>query len=105
MLWPERPDNWRLGGKPAQQAFTAVASAIARFEPVTVGANPAQFTNARQMLPPQVRVVELSNNDAWMRDCGPTFVVNEQGECAAGGLDLQRLGWAVQRFVLPLGSG
>jgi agmatine deiminase len=80
MLWPERPDNWRLGGKPAQQAFTAVAGAIARFEPVTVGANPAQFTNARQMLPPQVRVVELSNNDAWMRDCGPTFVVNERGK-------------------------
>ncbi len=26
MLWPERPDNWRLGGKPAQQAFAAVAS-------------------------------------------------------------------------------
>ncbi len=80
MLWPERPDNWRLGGSPAQQAFAAVASAIARFEPVTMGANPAQFTNARQMLPPQVRVVELSNNDAWMRDCGPTFVVNERGE-------------------------
>ena len=29
MLWPERPDNWRLGGKPAQQAFVAVATAIA----------------------------------------------------------------------------
>ena len=21
MLWPERPDNWRGGGKPAQRAF------------------------------------------------------------------------------------
>ena len=80
MLWPQRPDNWRLGGGPAQKAFTAVASAIARFELVTVGANHNQFANARQMLPEQVRVVELSNNDAWMRDCGPTFVVNGQGE-------------------------
>ena len=25
MIWPERPDNWRLGGKPAQEAFAAVA--------------------------------------------------------------------------------
>ena len=25
MLWPQRPDNWRLGGKPAQRAFVAVA--------------------------------------------------------------------------------
>mgnify|MGYP001024943989 CR=1 FL=1 len=80
MLWPERPDNWRLGGEPAQKAFSAVASAIARFEPVTMGVNPAQYSHARQMLPPQVRVVELPNNDAWMRDCGPTFVINQQGE-------------------------
>ena len=35
MLWPERSDNWRLGGKPAQAAFTAVATAISRSEPVT----------------------------------------------------------------------
>ena len=80
MLWPQRPDNWRLGGAPAQQAFNAVASAIARFEPVTMGVNPDQFANARRILPPQVRVVELANNDAWMRDSGPTFVVNAQGD-------------------------
>ncbi len=28
MLWPERPDNWRRHAQPAQQAFTAVATAI-----------------------------------------------------------------------------
>lgn len=76
MLWPERPDNWRLGAKPAQKAFAAVASAIARFERVTMGVSAGQFQNARQMLPGQIRVVELSYNDSWMRDCGPTFVTN-----------------------------
>jgi len=80
MLWPERTDNWRMGAKPAQKAFVAVAEAIARFEPLTMGVNQRQFQNARGMLPPQVRVVELSNNDAWMRDCGPTFVTNGKGE-------------------------
>jgi agmatine deiminase len=79
MLWPERPDNWRLGGKPAQLAFAAVASAIAGSEPVTVGVSARQFANARRLLPPAVRVVEISSNDAWMRDVGPTFVVNERG--------------------------
>ncbi len=79
MLWPERPDNWRLGGKPAQRAFTAVAIAIAQFEPVTMGVSSRQFLNARRRLPGDVRVVEMSYNDAWMRDCGPTFVVNAQG--------------------------
>jgi len=76
MLWPERPDNWRLGAKPAQKAFAAVASAIARFERVTMGVSAAQFQNARNLLPGHIRVVELSYNDSWMRDCGPTFVTN-----------------------------
>jgi agmatine deiminase len=80
MLWPERPSNWRLGAKPAQKAFAAVATAIATGEPVTVGASRAQYLQARAMLPDAIRVVELSSDDAWMRDVGPTFVRNKQGE-------------------------
>ena len=79
MLWPQRPDNWRLGGKPAQRAFVAVADAISRFEPLTMGVNHDQFENARNLLPPRVRVVEISSNDAWMRDIGPSFVVDDKG--------------------------
>lgn len=79
MLWPQRPDNWRLGGKPAQKAFVSVAVAIARYETVTMGVNPDQYVNARYMLPEHIRVVEISSNDAWMRDCGPTFVSNRRG--------------------------
>jgi agmatine deiminase len=95
MLWPERLDNWRTGARPAQLAFAAVASAIARFEPVAVGVSAAQFEFARAALGPGIRVIEISNNDAWMRDVGPTFVVNAAGRRRAvdwrfnawGGLD------------------
>lgn len=81
MIWPERPDNWRLGGKPAQAAHVAVAKAIARFEPVTVGVSAGQYENARAQLDmPNIRVVEMSSDDAWVRDSGPTFVINDQGE-------------------------
>ena len=79
MLWPERNDNWRNGGKPAQKAFADVAAAISQFEPVTVLVSPAQFQNARARLPEEVRVIEAVNDDAWIRDCGPTFVVNGEG--------------------------
>ncbi|HUK78561.1 MAG TPA: agmatine deiminase [Thermoleophilia bacterium] len=79
LLWPQRPDNWRLDAGPAQRAWVEVARALATFEPVTVGANPDQLANARALLPPEVRVVEIANDDAWMRDCGPTFVVNDRG--------------------------
>jgi len=95
MLWPERLDNWRSAALPAQQAFAAVAAAIAQFEPVSVGASAAQYEFARARLDPRVRVLEMSSNDAWMRDVGPTFVVNAAGRRRAvdwqfnawGGLD------------------
>ena len=69
--------------KPAQQAFADVARAIARFEPVTMCVNPDQFQNARARLPEDIRVVEMTSNDAWVRDCGPTFVKNDQGDLRA----------------------
>ena len=80
LLWPQRPDVWRLGGKPAQRAFVALATAIARFEPVTVGVNHDQFDNARSRLPGDIRVLEISSDDAWLRDSGPSFVVNDRGD-------------------------
>lgn len=80
MLWPQRPDNWHRAAEPAQEAFVQVARAIGQFEPVTMGVNRDQLANARRMLPEHVRVVEIPNNDAWMRDCGPTFLVNGAGE-------------------------
>ena len=91
MLWPERPDNWRLGAKPAQETFAKVATAIAQFEKVTMGVSASQYKNACNMLPPQVRVVELVSNDSWMRDCGPTFVVNKNKDLR--GVDWQFNAW------------
>jgi agmatine deiminase len=79
MAWPERPDNWRLGAKPAQAVFAAVAEAIAISEPVTMAVSDAQFEHCRSVLSPSIRVVELSTDDAWMRDTGPTFVVDDAG--------------------------
>jgi agmatine deiminase len=79
MLWPERPDNWRLGAKPAQEAFAAVAEAINVSDPVTMGVSDAQFEHARSALSPSIRVLEVSSDDAWIRDCGPTFVIDDTG--------------------------
>jgi agmatine deiminase len=79
MIWPERTDNWRLGAKPAQAAFAAVAAAIAEAEPVTMLVSARQWENARQRLPASVRLVEASTNDAWCRDTGPSFLVDESG--------------------------
>ena len=80
MIWPERPDNWRQGAKPAQRAYAEVAKAIAKHTPVTMLVNNSQYANCRARLPENIRVVEMSSDDAWVRDCGPTFVINDKGE-------------------------
>ncbi|HVO44846.1 MAG TPA: agmatine deiminase [Steroidobacteraceae bacterium] len=91
MLWPERADNWREAARPAQLAFAAVASAIAEFEPVSVGVSTVQFEIARTLLPERIRVVEMAHDDSWMRDVGPTFVVNSRG--AVRGVDWRFNAW------------
>lgn len=91
MLWPERPDNWRLAGGPAQRAWVDVAAAIAASEPLTVGASARQFKRARSMLPKHVRVVRMASDDAWMRDVGPTFVIDRKGR--RRGVDWQFNAW------------
>ena len=91
ILWPQRTDNWRNGGKPAQKCFAEVAKAISKFEKVTVAVNDDQYENARSMLPENVRVIEISNNDSWVRDCGPTFVINENGTIR--GIDWEFNAW------------
>lgn len=79
MLWPCRADTWRDDARPAEEAFAAVASAIAAVEPVTVAAPTGRIDRARAALPDAVRVVALDADDAWMRDIGPTVVVDGSG--------------------------
>lgn len=80
MIWPERSDNWRFGAKYAQKAFADVAAAISKYEKVTICVSSNKYENARNMLPENVRIIEMSTNDSWVRDSGPTFVKNDEGE-------------------------
>jgi len=91
MAWPERPDNWRDGARPAQDAFAAVAEAIAVSESVTMAASAAEFKRCRGLLSPAIRVVELPADDAWMRDIGPTFVRDGNGRLR--GVDWEFNAW------------
>jgi agmatine deiminase len=94
MAWPERHDNWREGAGPAQVAYAAVASAIAGSEPVTMAVSAAQLDRARAALPDTVGVVEIETDDAWLRDTGPTFVVD--GAAERRGVDWRFNAWGGQ---------
>ncbi len=83
MLWPERNDTWRLNARPAQKSFVEIAKAISEFEPVVMGVSEKQYTKARKALPSNINVIKIPNDDSWVRDSGPTFVVNDSGKVRA----------------------
>ena len=67
----------------ARATWAAVANAIIDFEPVTMVVNPGDEKLARRVLSGQVDIVSAPLNDAWMRDMGPTFVVDDTGRLGA----------------------
>ena len=103
MLWPHRPDNWRDCAKPAQKAFADVARGIAQFEPVIVGVNPEDYAAAHYVLAGEenILVVEMTSDDSWIRDCGPTFVVNDDGDVRAVHWHFNAWGGLVDGLYFP----
>ncbi len=99
--WPERPDCWRLGAKPAQAAFAKMAEAIAEETPVTMLVSQAQYNNARATLSKNIRVVEMSMNDTWLRDTGPSFLVNDKGDRRAADWQFNAWGGLVRGVFYP----
>ena len=101
LLWPERPDNWRDGAKPAQKAFREVVEKIAKHEPVILGVNQSQYSHVLGMNMQNVHVVEISNNDSWIRDTGATMVINGQGEIRAVDWGFNGYGGLINGIYFP----
>jgi agmatine deiminase len=74
-------------------AWTAVARAVAEFEPVTMVADPSEIERARRMLGSGVEIVEAPLDEFWMRDVGPTFVVDDDRPGVLGAVDWTFNGW------------
>ena len=101
LLWPERQDNWRGGAKPAQAVFQQVVETIAKYEPVILGVNKSQYAHVLELNMPNVQVVEISNDDSWIRDCGATFVVNGKGGMRAVDWKFNAWGGLVNGLYFP----
>jgi agmatine deiminase len=82
MAWPCRAEVWNGRVREAEAAYAAVARAIAACEPVTMLARPEDVEAAAAACGPGIEVLSLSLDDSWMRDSGPTFLVDAGGTVA-----------------------
>jgi agmatine deiminase len=83
MGWPVRESIWHGFIEAARDDYARVARAIARFEPITMLADPAHAADASSRCGTAVRVVAVPMDDSWLRDSGPTFVIDAVGARAA----------------------
>ena len=74
-------------------AWTAVAHAVSEFEPVTMVVDPSEVDRARRMLSGDITRIVAPLDDFWMRDIGPTFVVDTARPGALGAVDWIFNGW------------
>jgi agmatine deiminase len=98
MAWPQRVALWREYLDPARSEFARVAQAIARYEPLTMIAEPDQSADARARCGPSVRVVAMPIDDSWLRDSGPTFVVGANGGRVAAAFRFNAWGGKYQPY-------
>lgn len=75
------------------RAWTDVALAVAELEPVTMVVDPSERARARRMLGSAVEIVEAPLDEFWMRDFGPTFVVDDERPGVLGAVDWIFNGW------------
>jgi agmatine deiminase len=91
MAWPARKDIWGSMLPGVRRDVASVARTIARFEPVAMVARPDQASEAANACGQGVQIVQLVNDDLWMRDMGPVFLIDGRGGLA--GLDMNFNGW------------
>lgn len=90
--WPCNPLSYPAQRiEAARDAYAAVARSIARFEPVTMLANPEHAEDAARRCGSGVTVRALPIHDSWLRDTGPTWLVDGRGRL--GGVDWPFNAW------------
>jgi agmatine deiminase len=83
MAWPKRVELWGDHFEAARRDYARVAQTIARFEPLTMIADPSHEEDARRLCGSSVNVHTLPLDDSWLRDSAPTIVVHRDGRRAA----------------------
>ncbi|MER5865115.1 agmatine deiminase family protein [Kitasatospora sp. NPDC002040] len=95
MAWPALASVWENRLTAVRTAVANVAYELSRYEPVVVLARPGQAADARYYCGSGgyygIEVLEIPNDDLWIRDFGPTFVVAPGG--AVAGVDTNFNGW------------
>ena len=100
MAWPAAPYTLGDTAAEAEEAWTAwaaVANAVIDHEPLSMLVTSEGVAEARRRLSSAVDLHECPLDDAWYRDIGPTFVLDEAGRL--GAVNWVFNGWGQQEWA------
>lgn len=80
-------------------AWAAVAHAVAELVPLTMVVDPSESARAARLLGGHVEVLQAPLDDSWMRDIGPTFVLDPDRPGVLGAVDWVFNGWGAQHWA------
>jgi agmatine deiminase len=82
MCWPARRALWGDDFAGVKREYAMLANTIAAYEPVIMVANAEDAADARALCHAEVNIVTGAIDDSWIRDSGPTFLVDGTGNTA-----------------------
>ena len=80
MSWPTSRELWEDRLDEARDEWAGVANAVAAFEPVIMVCQPGSAADVRRRCSAAVEPLEAPIDDSWLRDNGPIFVTNADGD-------------------------
>lgn len=80
MHWPIRKSIWGLAFEKAKLAYAKVATTISEFEEVIMIVDESCIAEAKEMCGSRVTCLSMAHNDSWIRDNGPTFILNNKSQ-------------------------
>jgi len=95
--WPSNPGTFNL--KKAQIVIEKVARYICKYQRVYIVASPSTWKSAVDLFnnDNNIFVVEIVNDDTWLRDIAPTFLIKNSGKNTY----LRGLGWKFNGWGKP----
>ncbi|MDX1961229.1 MAG: agmatine deiminase family protein [Leptospiraceae bacterium] len=80
MEFPVRESLWKEKISEVQESYAEVANKISEFEKLVMICDPKKINIAKRLLSSEIEILELEHDDSWMRDNGPTFLVDDENE-------------------------
>ena len=91
MEWPVKEAMWPGDLTEIHNSYAKIVKAISEFEPVSLIVRPDLLLEAKSYCGDFAEFIQIEHDDSWMRDNGPTFVIDSNGNIA--GINWIFTGW------------